>query len=418
MPRRTNTRILILGAGFGGVYTYKHLHTLFHGVKDVEIVIVSEHNYFLFTPFLHEIATGGISPEHALEPLRKLFPCCQTKLILARVEQLLPNQKLVITSAGPIDYDYCVAALGGTTNYFNVRGASEHAFGLKSLSDALRLKKHYVRLFERAMMHENSEERKRLLRICIVGGGPTGVELAAEMAEFVYDTFRKLYSSYRITESAEIMLLHRDAELIPQFSREFRRQALRVLRSKGVTVRLETSVGEVASDHIILGSGERIDTATTVWVAGVSPYEVNPSSGLTCDSFGRMNVRSTLQHVDFDSLFALGDCACFTNKGEDKPVPALAQVAVKQASIVAQNIYRHMHIKPLKTFFYKPSGILISLGRWMAFAEIGPFKFSGPFAWWLWRTIYLGKILSLDKRIRIAVDWTIDSFSSRDISEF
>ncbi|MEK7649101.1 MAG: NAD(P)/FAD-dependent oxidoreductase [Patescibacteria group bacterium] len=417
MTRRTNTRILILGAGFGGVYTYKHLHKLFCGTKDVEIVIVNEHNYFLFTPFLHEIATGGISPEHALEPLRKLFPCCETKLHLARVEQLLPSQKMVMTSAGPIDYDYCVVALGGKTNYFGVKGADEHAFGLKSLADALRIKKHYIRLFERALFVADAEERRRLLRICIIGGGPTGVELAAEMAEFVYDTFKKLYGA-RIVENAEIILLHRDTELIGQFSREFRRKALRTLRSKGVTVRLETSVGQVASDHVILSTGERIETSTVVWVAGVTPYEVNSSSGLTCDAFGRMSVRQTLQHVDFDSVFALGDCACFTNKGEDRPVPALAQVAVKQASVVAENIYRHMNIKPLKTFYYKPSGMLISLGRWMACAEIGPFKISGPFAWWLWRTIYLGKILSFEKRIRITVDWTIDSFAPRDISEF
>ncbi len=418
MSKRTNTRILILGAGFGGVYTYKHLHRLFHGDKNVEIVIVNDTNYFLFTPFLHEVATGGISPEHTLEPLRKLFPCCDMKLYLTRVDQLVPQQKMVHTGMGVIEYDYCVIALGAQTNYFGVRGAPEHTFGLKSLDDALRLKRHCIRLFERAALSRHPEERKRALRFCIVGGGPTGVELAADLSEFIHETLSKLYKQCGLINDAEIILFHRDAELIPQFDIQFRRQALRVLRSKRITVRLQTSVKEVASDHILLSNGERVETATTIWVAGVTPYEVNPESGLTCDSFGRMSVRPTLQHEKFDSVFVLGDCACFTNKGETRPVPALAQVAVKQAPIVAENIYRHMKIKPLKQFRYTNSGMLISLGRWMAFAQIGPFRFSGPIAWWLWRTVYLGKILTLEKRLRVAMDWTLDLFAPRDISEF
>lgn len=411
-------RIVILGAGFGGVYTYKHLHRLFHGDAAVEIVIVNDTNYFLFTPFLHEVATGGISPEHTLEPLRKLFPCCDVKIHLTEVKRIMPQQKIVYTAAGPIEYDYCVVALGAKTHYFGIAGAEHHAFGLKSLDDALALKRHCIRLFERAALCESPDERKRLLRFCIVGGGPTGVELAAEMSEFVYDTLAQLYRRCGLLEDAQIILLHRDSELIPQFDVRFRRMALRVLRKKHVAVRLNMEVAEVGSDHILLKNGERIDTATTVWVAGVTPHDVNPESGLTCDSFGRMTVRPTLQHERFDSVFALGDCACFTNKGETRPVPALAQVAVKQGATVAENIYRHMKIRPLKTFRYKSSGMLISLGRWMAFAKVGPFCFSGPFAWWLWRTIYLGKILSLEKRIRVAVDWTLDAFAPRDISEF
>lgn len=410
MPKRTKTRILILGAGFGGVYTYKHLHRLFHGNTNVEIAIVNENNYFLFTPFLHEVATGGISPEHTLEPLRKMFPCCDLKIYLTYVERLAPQQKTVFTEMGAIEYDYCVVALGATTNYFGVRGAAHHAFGLKTLDDALRLKRHCIRLFERAALLEDPAERKKLLRFCIVGGGPTGVELAAEMAEFVYDTLQNLYQHIHLAEDAEVVLLHRDAELIGQFDVQFRRQALRVLRSKRVQVRLSTSVIEVGSDHVTLASSERIDTATAIWVAGISPYEMNPESGLTCDASGRMMVRPTMQHEHFDSVFALGDCTCLA--------PALAQAAVKQSRIVAENIHRHMNIRPLKTFRFKNSGMLISLGRWMAFAQIGPLRFSGPFAWWLWRTIYLGKIFSLEKRIRVAVDWTIDSFAPRDISEF
>ena len=417
MPKNIATRILILGGGLGGAYAYKHLHRLFHGRGAVEISIVTENNYFLFTPFLHEVATGGISPEHTLEPLRKLFPCCDLKLYLTHVDRIIPQQKTVCTGMGMIGYDYCIVALGATTNYFGVTGAFRHAFGLKSLDDALRLKRHCIRLFERAALSDDADERKKLLRFCIVGGGPTGVELAAEMAEFVYETIQRLYRRCGFAEYVDITLLHRDDELIGQFDVQFRRAALRVLRSKRIAVRFQTAVKEVGSDHILLESGERIETATTVWVAGVSPYEVNPDSGLTCDSFGRMAVRPTLQHEQFDSLFALGDCACFTNRGETKPVPALAQVAVKQGRVVAENIYRHMKIRPLTSFRYRSSGMLISLGRWMAFAQLGPFRFSGPVAWWLWRTIYLGKILSLEKRIRVAVDWTLDAFAPRDISE-
>lgn len=418
MAKRTSTRILILGAGFGGVYTYKYLHRLFHGKKGVEIVIVNENNYFLFTPLLHEVATGGISPEHALEPLRKLFPCCELKIYLARVEKIIPQQKMVHTNLGAIQYDYCVIALGATTNYLGIRGAEQHAFGLKTLDDALRLKRHCIRLFERAALSEHAHERKKLLRFCVVGGGPTGVELAAELSEFVHNTLARLYRGCRLNDDAEIILLHRDAELIPQFDARFRRAALRVLRSKRIHVRLNTAVAEVGSSYILLNGGERIDTATAAWVAGITPYEADSESELTCGAFGRMSVRPTLQHERFDSIFALGDCACFTEKGATAPLPALAQVAVKQASVVAENIYRHMNVRPLKTFRYRSYGALISLGRWMAFAHIGPLRFAGPFAWLLWRAVYISKMLSQEKRIRVAIDWMIDAFAPRDTSEF
>ncbi len=410
------TRIAILGAGFGGVYTFKKLHKLFHNDASVELVLVNNTNYFLFTPLLHEVATGGISPDHIVEPLRKTLGCCLSSFYMGEVEKISTKTQSIETTAGSLSYDYCVIALGSQTAFYGIKGG-EHAFTLKSLADAVKLKNHCIRMFEEASKINDEKILDAMLRFVIVGGGPTGVELAAEMHEFFYDTFGKFYKEQDLLSHVQVMLIHKQDEILPQFSSSIRKQSMHVLRKKGIIIKTSCAVTEVGGIYVLLDSGERIDTKTAVWVAGIEPRQVKCDVVLKKDEQKRMIVNEYMQLSEYPTLFALGDCVSYIPSRGNRPLPALAQVATAQGEIVARNIYNMMKGKQCVSFQYHHKGDLLSLGQWMAVAEIGPLHVVGHFAWWLWRTVYLFKLISWHKKIKVVVDWTINLFSPRDISQ-
>ncbi|OGH68916.1 MAG: hypothetical protein A3J66_02120 [Candidatus Magasanikbacteria bacterium RIFCSPHIGHO2_02_FULL_47_14] len=417
MTEQKKTRILILGAGFGGVYAFKKLHKIFHGNKNIELIIVNTSNYFLFTPLLHEVATGGISPENVTEPLRKVLGCCLVDLYVAEVTRVDLKKKNVETTVGVIAYDYLLMALGSTTQFFDTLGAEENSFTLKNLSDALRLKNHYLTTIERASKIADREERKKMLRIAIVGGGPTGVELAAETAELFYNTFNSFYSE-EIIQDIEIILLQRGKELIPMFSEPVRKRAMKELQKDRVKIKLNTAVHSVTKEGIRTTDGEILLTHTVIWVAGVTPHQIDIDGNITKNTRGCIMVSPTMQVAGHPEVFVIGDMAhCPGPNGVD-PLPAMAQVAVAQGRKVAKNIAALIFGKKLDPINYQSKGMLISLGEWMAAGDVKGFHFSGKVAWWLWRTVYLTKLISWQKKLQVALDWTIDLFSPRDISEF
>jgi NADH dehydrogenase len=409
-------RIVILGAGFGGTYTFKHLHRFFHRDLTAQLILVNRHNYFLFTPLLHEVATGGVSPENITESLRKVIGCCLYDFYLATVESINLDKKEVITTLGPISYDYLVISLGAETNFYDVIGAKDYSFTLKSLEDAIRLKNHFITTLERSSKVKDESGLSKLLTFVVVGGGPTGVELAAEMADFLYGTFAKFYSQELISK-VRIILLQSGPELLPAFPPYFRQKSLEVLKRKEVEVRLNTSVVRVGKDSIVLSSGEELSTSGTIWVAGIQPASLRFQPEPEKDNRGRLIVDQTLQLKGYPDVFVLGDLACFKDEKTDRCLPALAQVATKQAKVVAENIKCLVRGRPCQPFTYHHSGDLVSLGRWLAVGEISKFSFSGHFAWWLWRTVYLSKLISWPKKIKVAVDWTLNLFMPRDISQ-
>ncbi len=411
------TRIVILGAGFGGVYAFKKLHKIFHGNKNIELVIVNASNYFLFTPLLHEVATGGISPENVTEPLRKVLGCCLVDLYLGEVTRVDMKKKRVDTTVGTIAYDYLLMALGSTTEFFDTVGAEENSFTLKNLSDALRLKNHFITTIERASKVTDREERKKMLRITIVGGGPTGVELAAETAELFYNTFGEFYPK-EVIEDVNIVLIQRGKELIPMFPESVRKRAVKELQKDGIHIRLNTAVHSVTKEGIRTADGEVLYTHTVVWVAGVTPNRVDINGNITKNTRGCIMVSPTMQVAGHPEVCVIGDMAhCPGPDGVD-PLPAMAQVAVAQGQKVAENIAAMIRGQKLQSMNYHSKGMLISLGEWMAAGDVRGFHFSGKIAWWVWRTVYLTKLISWQKKLQVAVDWTIDLFSPRDISEF
>ncbi|TSC56207.1 MAG: NADH dehydrogenase [Parcubacteria group bacterium Gr01-1014_18] len=414
-------RIVIAGAGFGGTYTYAHLHKYFHGRRDVELVIINKNNYFIFTPLLHEVATGGVEPSNIVEPLRKVCGCCLHEFHLGQIDKIDLAAKevwMANESCRRIPYDQLVLALGATTAYYGTPGVPECVFTLKDLDDAIRIKNNLIHSIEEAYHFHDSTKAKNRLRFVIVGGGATGVELAAELADFCYETFSAYYPQDLISK-IEIILLSKADSLLASFSPHFREIAHKMLLQKGVKVRLNAGVVRVDSDSIELDNGEKIETRTVIWVAGIVPSKCDFISNkeVLLDRSGRIEVNEYLQMKDYAEVYVLGDMACFKNPGDTKVVPALAQVATKQSKIVASNIIASIDNKTYRPFYYRSSGSLLSLGRWLAVAEIGSFRWGGHLAWWMWRTVYLSKLLSWSKKMYVAVDWTLNLFSHRDISE-
>jgi NADH dehydrogenase len=402
-------KIVILGGGFGGVYTLKYLHKFFHNT-DIKLVLVNKKNYFLFTPLLHEFATGSVSLENLVEPIREIIRCCDYEFIHGEVKRIDLEKKIVELNENKIDYDYLVIALGSKTNFYNIPGAEENSFTLKSLDDAIRLRNHFIHMFEIA----SKDKDEGLLTFVIVGGGATGVELAAEMSDYFYKTFSKFYPK-EVISKVKIILIERGNELIPQFSPKLRKIALEVLKKRNIKVILEKGVKEVGKDFIKLDDETIIKTKTVIWTAGVQPNLPEIIGNIEKDNKERLIVNEYLQVKNYENVFSIGDvCSYIQNQ---KPLPQLAQVAVRQAEFVAKNIFNLIKNKPLEKFVYKHQGDLISLGRFFAIGEIKNFTFSGFFTWILWRGVYLSKVISNKDKIKTFIDWLLDFFYPRDITE-
>ncbi|GBD34342.1 NADH dehydrogenase [bacterium HR35] len=422
-------QIVILGGGFGGVYTLKYLHKFFHkrGLRQTErgltqtsikLVLVNRKNYFIFTPLLHEVVTGGVSIDNALEPIREIIKCCDFDFIHGEVEKINLENKIVYINKEKenykVNYDYLVIALGSKTNYYNIPGAKEYTFSLKTIDDAIRLKNHFVHMFELASISQSEAAINKYLTFVIVGGGATGVELAGEMSDLFYKTFSKFYPPALISQ-VKIILVEKGKELIPQFSPKLRQKALERLKKLKVDVRLERGVVEVGEDFIKLDDGNIIETKTVIWAAGVEPNLPEIIGNVEKDSRGRLVLNEYLQVKNYNDVFAIGDVCCFIQ--DQKPLPQLAQVAVRQAKTVALNIKNSIENKPLEKFIYKHTGDLISVGRFYALGEIKGIEFSGLISWFIWKGVYLTKMISFRDQVKTFIDWFLNLFLPRDITE-
>jgi len=408
-------RIVVLGAGFGGVYTVKHLHRLLKRRRDIEIVLVNNTNYFLFTPLLHEVATGSIAPANIVEPIRKALGTAVSEFYLDEVKKVSLTKKQVRLKNKTLSYDYLVAALGAHTNFFGTPGAEKHAFTLKTLDDAILLKNHMITAFEQASTEADKKKRLELLSFVVVGGGPTGVELASEMAELFFKTFAKEYPK-KIIEEVTVTLIQRSEELIPQYGAELRTIAQDSLTKLGVTVRCNSSVTDVSAHSVTLGDNTVIPAHTVVWCAGIDPCGINCTEPIGKEKNGKIIVNEFLQVPNYPEVFVLGDSASSRSSDTGELVPALAQVATKQGEFAAHTISHIITKKPLKSFTYRHSGSLVSFGQWNAGADLGGIILNGKLAWWFWRTIYVSKLISFTKKVQVIVDWTLNLFSPRDIA--
>lgn len=414
--KKEKKKIVILGGGFGGLYTFKSLINQFRN-DEIDITIVNRNNYFLFTPLLHEVATGTIAHHQVVESLRQII--YKQKNVTLHVAELVSvdcTNQIVKTSIDELHYDALVLAMGATTNFFNAPGAEEHSFVLKDLRDAISLRIALIDRFEKASEMQDPDARHTELSFAVIGGGATGVELVAEMSELISDTFLKYYRCLIKPDDISIYLINRDPEILMPFHPKLRKHALNTLQEKGIKVMLNTAVKEVKKGQIVFEDESVLSVSHVIWTAGVKPNPPMFTHPVELDKGGRVLVNQMLQIKDCPNVFVLGDMASM--QGENgKPLPMLAQVAVKQGIHTGMNIKRLFSGKSLLPFVYKSQGNLVSLGRRYAVAEIQGIRFRGLFAWILWRIIYLSKFMSLSKKFKIAIDWIINIFYPRDITK-
>ena len=410
-------RIVILGGGFGGVYAAIHLEKLLARMDAVEICLVSRDNFFLFTPMLHEIAASDLEITNIVNPLRKLLR--KVEVLVGDVNQIdLPNRRVLISHSYrnhslQIDYDHLVIALGSITNFYDIPGLADLAVSMKSLRDAIQLRAQIIRHLEEANSECNLADRQSLLTFVVAGGGFAGVETVAALNDFVREAL-PFYPNLS-EDMLRVMLVHSGPEILPELGESLGRYAEKVLARRGVEIRLKNRVKSVTESKVFLADGVSIPSRTLVWTAGTVPSPI--ISSLPCaKERGRLLVNQFLGVPDWPDVWAVGDCAFvpdIRNPGQSHP--PTAQHAIREGRVVAQNIAAALLGRPLRSFSFKTIGLLASIGRRMGVARIFGFNFSGFFAWWMWRTVYLSKLPGLDKKVRVAFDWTLDLLFPKDV---
>jgi len=415
--RPRQKRIVILGGGFGGVYAAIHLEKLLARERAVEICLVSRDNFFLFTPMLHEIAASDLEITNIVNPLRKLLR--KVEVLVGDVNEIdLPNKRVLISrgyrnDSKQIDYDHLVIALGSITNFYDIPGLAGLAVAMKSLRDAIQLRSQIIRHLEEANSECNLADRQSLLTFVVAGGGFAGVETVAALNDFVREAL-PFYPNLS-EDMLRVMLVHSGPAILPELGESLGRYAEKVLARRGAEIRLKIRVKSVTESKVFLADGVSIPSRTLVWTAGTVPSPI--ISSLPCaKERGRLLVNQFLGVPDWPDVWAVGDCAFvpdIRNPGQSHP--PTAQHAIREGRVVAQNIAAALLGRPLRSFSFKTIGLLASIGRRMGVARIFGFNFSGFFAWWMWRTVYLSKLPGLDKKVRVAFDWTLDLLFPKDV---
>ena len=411
-------RIIIVGAGFGGVYTARRLEQLFKDASDVEITLIGQNNFLLFTPMLAEVASNGLQAQHISAPVRAALK--STKFIRAYVSRIDTSENKISYNRNPfarsqtIEYDHLVLALGSVPNYFGMPGLQKHAFSLKSLGDAIRLRNHVLTMLERADSEEDPQEQKRLLTFFVAGGGFAGTEMIAELFDLVHSVLR--YYPHVDRKKLRFILVHSRAVILPEISEKLARYAMKTLTERGIEFLLEKRVSAMAHGQVFLNDGDVIETYTPIWTAGNRPHPVLKDIPAQSDPSGALKVNTFLQISGTGNIWALGDCARIPDPFNPGAFyPPTAQHAMREGRTLAENIHAVIRSGTLKPFRFKMIGMLVGLGHRTAAAEIRGIPFSGFLAWFMWRTIYLNKLPGFEKKLRVMIDWTIDLFFPRDI---
>jgi NADH dehydrogenase len=415
MPQ-TKTKILIIGGGFGGVYTAMTLEKLLKGDPSVDVDLISKENYLVFQPMLPEVISGSIGILDTTAPIRRLCP--KTNLYTREVESIDFTNRTVTTSSGvrprpcQLAYDHLVIAVGNVTNFVGQPGLAEHALPFKYLGDALMLRNRVIHCLEEADIESDPELRRALLTFVVAGGGFSGVEAVAELNDFVRAGAR----NFRHIKAAEIRvtLLHAGPLILPELPEDLAQFAQNLLRRRGVEIRLNTRLAGATAESAILEGGDRIPTKILVSTVPATPNTL--VAALPCKKErGRIVVNKFLEVLDYPGVWALGDCAWVVDQNTWQPCPPTAQHATRQAACLAKNLIASLRGESKQAFAFKARGKLASLGHRSAVADIFGLKLSGFVAWVLWRLIYLMKMPNFDRKLRVSTDWLLDLLLPQDI---
>ncbi len=410
-------RVVILGGGYGGIYTALKLQKAARRGR-IHLSLVSQENYFLAHPMLAEVVSGSIEPPHIVNPIRRMLP--HVHFHQARIQAVeVESRTLVINRLGAssrfdrIPYDHLVIAVGSRTDLSRLPGMEEHAFPFKTLGDAFFLRNHVISVLEEAEVETDPREKQDLLTFVVAGGGYTGVEVASEINSFT----REAAKSYRQIDPSEIrvILLHRGSRLLPVLHDKLAEFSHRVMQRRGVEVRLNTAITGATAQSAILDAGETISTRTLVVALGSAPNQLLDVLPGKRGARGRLVVDDTLSVPDCPGVWAVGDCAAVPDVHTGGTCPPTAQYAIRQAKHVARNIMAAVNGKSLRPFSHRNLGVFVPLGRFSGAAEVLGLKVSGFLAWWLYRSYYLYQLPRLERKVRVVTDWTLELFFHRDI---
>ena len=398
-------RVLVVGGGFGGLYAARTLRR-----QPVAVTVVDRRNHHLFQPLLYQVASAALSPGDIASPIRWILRRQRNvEVLLGEVSRFdLARGIAMLSDGGEIPYDYAIVAAGTTHAYFGHDEWEADAPGLKSLEDALEIRRRVLLAFERAEREPDAEKRRALLTFVIVGGGPTGVELAGALAEIAHHSLARDFRRFD-PGSASIVLLEGGPSLLATFPEPLREAAQRDLKQLGVDVRTGTIVTDISRGHVQAGT-LAIAAETILWAAGVAASPLGASLGAPVDRAGRVLVNPDLTLPGHPNVFVIGDLAVL-NGADGKPLPGVAQVAIQMGAHAARNIVRAVEGQPMRPFHYRDYGNVATIGRAKAVADFHWLQLKGLIGWLAWLMIHLVKLIGFRNRILVMVQWAWAYFS-------
>ncbi|HRH57785.1 MAG TPA: NAD(P)/FAD-dependent oxidoreductase [Chitinophagales bacterium] len=407
IPSTGQKRIVIIGGGFGGIEVAKHLRN-----QDIQIVMLDKHNYHCFQPLLYQVATGGLEPGSIAYPLRKFMQDIPNGIFrLAEVRNIDVASQRIHTDIGDLHYDYLVIATGSTTNFFNFsKEVSGKMMQMKDIPQALNLRSFILENFEEALLTYDESKKEELINISIVGGGPTGVELAGALGEMRKSILPKDYPEIDFTKM-QIHLFESGDRLLGAMHPENSEKVLKYVKNFGVNVWLNTMVTDYDGDELTIADGKKIKCETVIWTAGVKG---NPVGGFTAENIiggNRIEVDAYCKVKNYENIYAIGDVASMISEKFPKGHPMVAPVAIQQGELVAKNIIAMLKGKELKRFEYFDKGSMATVGRNKAVMEAKGIKMGGFIAWLAWLFVHVMSLVGFRNKITVTLGWLYNYFT-------
>ncbi|MCE7055415.1 NAD(P)/FAD-dependent oxidoreductase [Algoriphagus sp. AGSA1] len=401
IPDSNLPKVVIVGAGFGGLKLAMKLRN-----KQFQVILLDKHNFHQFQPLFYQVATAGLEPSAISFPLRKIFHGSKNVTFrMAQVDHFDPAIKRLYTDMGYIDYTYLVLAMGADTNYFGSKSIEEAASPMKTVSEALYIRNKIISNYERAINIEKAEDRKSLMNVVIVGGGPTGVELAGAMADLRNTVLPKDYPELNF-HNMKIVLIEAGSELLGPMSKESKESALKYLQGLGVEVMLNTLVKNYDGKVVSLADKDPIETQTLLWAAGIKPNRIGGLSEGSYAPNGRVLVDDYSEVKGCPDVYALGDISLMVQEDYPRGHPQVAQVAIQQAVCLNNNLQNIAAGKERRAFKYKDLGSMATVGRKLAVVDLPFVRFQGILAWFTWLFVHLMAILGVKNKLFIFLDWS------------
>jgi len=403
MSTSSKSRVVIVGAGFGGLKAAQMLRR-----APVEITLIDRNNHHLFQPLLYQVAAAYLDPEQIAKPVRGIFR--RQKNLSFKMTEMSGvdfEHQVVATPNGGVPYDYLILAVGGQTSFFGMKGVQKHGFSLKGLADGIGIRNHLLTCFEHAALEPDRSKQQALLTTVVGGGGAAGVEMAGALAELTRNVLSKDFREFGSTDF-RIIICEAADRLLPDLPEDLAREAMRILTKKGAEVKLASHITDFDGEEVKLKDQSAIPARTLIWTAGIQAAEITEALNLPLSANKRVIVEPTLQVPRHPEVFVIGDAAYWEEGG--RPIPMVAPAAVQMAEIAARNIACLLRDAPLRSFHYRNPGALATIGRNAAVAKVKGLKFKGFSAWLVWLVVHLMRLVGFRNRLVVLINWAWDYF--------